>query len=506
MNIANWLYQTALSWPKRPAVYEGDVLRQTYAELLQAVCNRAAWMASEHGVKAGDRVAVFAKNAPEYIEVLHACWWLGASVVPINCKLHEREVEWIVRDSEATLAVTESGTLFADKDDIPEAALAAPVSKRERIAAPAEVARDDLAWLFYTSGTTGTPKGVMLSHDNLLHMTLCYALDASSARSDDHMLYAAPMSHGAGLYMFAQIRAGGPHVVPASRGFDSEEIIALARSRGNLVFFAAPTMVKRLIAASKAQGYDGEGIRTILYGGGPMYANDIDEALACFGPRFVQIYGQGESPMTISVLPRELVADQSHPRWQARRASVGIAQGSVALAVLGSDGTPVPPGHTGEICVQGPTVMSGYWKNPEATAQTLRDGWLHTGDLGHLDEDGFLFLTDRSKDVIISGGTNIYPREVEEVLLRHPAVFEVAVIGEPEPEWGEQVVAFVVFEPGQSADETELKSWCRQQIASFKLPKRYEFVTHLPKNSYGKILKTELRARSRSVAAATQPK
>lgn len=493
MNIANWLYQAALSWPKRPAVYEGNALCQDYAELLQAVCNRAAWLAAEYDIRRGDRVAIFSKNAPEYIEVLHACWWLGAVVVPVNFKLHAREAEWIVRDAEAALVLTESGTFFSDCHDIREAALAAPVSNRGKITAPAEVGNDDLAWLFYTSGTTGTPKGAMLSHSNLRYMTLCYALDVDSARSDDHMLYAAPMSHGAGLYMFAQIRAGGAHLIPASRGFDCEEIIGLAKTRGNLVFFAAPTMVKRLITAAKAQGYCGEGIRTIIYGGGPMYANDIDEAVACFGSRFVQIYGQGESPMTISVLPRDLVADQSHPRWRARRASVGIAQGAIKLAVLGSDGTPLPAGYTGEICVQGPTVMKGYWKNPEATQQTLQGGWLHTGDLGHLDEDGFLFLTDRSKDVIISGGTNIYPREVEEALLRHPAVFEVAVIGEPEAEWGEQVVAFVVFEHGKSATVSELDSWCRQQIASFKRPKRYEFVNDLPKNSYGKILKTDLR-------------
>ncbi|MTH79158.1 class I adenylate-forming enzyme family protein [Paracoccus aestuariivivens] len=496
MNIANWLYQTALSWPSRPALFKGDLLRQDYQALLQSVSDRAAWMQEEHGIRAGDRVAIFAKNAPEYIEALHACWWLGAIVVPVNCKLHPREAEWIIRDSGASLTLTEDGATFVDDADIYEAALCAPVVGGHGVTAPAHVADHDLAWLFYTSGTTGTPKGVMLSHDNLRHMTLCYALDVDAARSDDHLLYAAPMSHGAGLYMFAQIRAGGAHLVPDSRGFDSDEIIRLARSRGNLVFFAAPTMIKRLIATARQQGYGGEGIRTIIYGGGPMYAHDIDEALACFGRRFVQIYGQGETPMTISVLPRDLVADQTHPRWQARRASVGIAQGAVTLAVLDSEGNPLPAGRTGEICVQGPTVMKGYWQNERASAETLKDGWLHTGDLGHLDEDGFLYLTDRSKDVIISGGTNIYPREVEEALLAHPAVFEIAVIGEPEPEWGEQVVAYVVFEPGKSAGIPELDSWCRQQIAAFKRPKRYVFVQDLPKNSYGKVLKTDLRSRT----------
>ncbi len=493
MNIANWLYQTALAWPNRPAVFDGAKLRHSYGGLVKAVCDRARHLAQEYGVGLGDRVAIFAKNAPEYLEVMHACWWIGAVVVPVNHKLHPVEAEWIIRNSGAKLVLTDKGNLFAGHDGFAEGALAAVVSKGCSVRPPRPAAPGDLAWLFYTSGTTGKPKGVMLSHDNLRNMTLCYSVDVDHPQAEDHMLYAAPMSHGAGLYMFAQIRAGGGHLVPASRGFDCDEIIELAGSRGNLVFFAAPTMVKRLVAAARETGYGGDGIRTIIYGGGPMYANDIDEALEVFGPRFVQIYGQGESPMTISVLSRSLVADQSQPRWRARRASVGYAAACMRLAILGPDGEELPAGNTGEICVQGPAVMRGYWQNAEASAETLRDGWLHTGDLGYLDEDGFLFLTDRSKDVIISGGTNIYPREVEEALLHHPAVFEVAVIGEPEPEWGEQVVAYVVFEPGQSAAESDLDSWCRQHIASFKRPKRYVFLPALPKNSYGKILKTELR-------------
>jgi acyl-CoA synthetase (AMP-forming)/AMP-acid ligase II len=278
-----------------------------------------------------------------------------------------------------------------------------------------------------------------------------------------------------------------------SRGFDPGEIINLARTRGNLVFFAAPTMVKRLIAAAGALGYKGEGIRSIIYGGGPMYANDIDEAVSLFGSRFVQIYGQGESPMTITALSRELVADETHPAWRTRRASVGVAQASVEVQIRDKDDKVCPIGCTGEIVVRGPSVMKGYWEDPEASARTLAGGWLRTGDLGHLDQDGFLYLTDRSKDVIISGGTNIYPREVEEVLLQHPAVFEVAVIGVPDSEWGENVTAHVVLEPGQTATVSQLDHWCRQFMAAFKRPKHYVFAGDLPKNSYGKILKTELR-------------
>ncbi|WP_323040316.1 class I adenylate-forming enzyme family protein [Gemmobacter sp.] len=490
MTIANWLLQTARSWPLRPAIFDGDTLKHDYASLLQQVCDRAADLAAR-GIGPGDRVAIFARNAPDYIAALHAIWWVGGVVVPVNHKLHPREADWILDHSGATLVFTDDGHSFAGRAEL---ALAAPAPAGAPIAPPLPREGGDPAWLFYTSGTTGRPKGVMLSHDNLVQMSLSYATDVDRPQQGDHMLYAAPMSHGAGLYMFAQLRAAGAHVVPVSRGFDSAEIRELARSLGGLVMFAAPTMVKRLIALARETGWDGSGVRTIIYGGGPMYAADIDEALAQFGARFVQIYGQGESPMTISYLSRDLVADTTHPRWRDRRASVGVAQGACQLAILGPDDTPLPAGKTGEICVRAPTVMQGYWQNPEASAETLRGGWLHTGDLGHMDADGFLYLTDRSKDVIISGGTNIYPREVEEVLLRHPAVFEVAVVGEPEPEWGEQVVAFVVFVPGETADPAALDRWCRDNIAGFKRPKRYEFPQALPKNSYGKVLKTDLRA------------
>lgn len=496
MNIANWLYQTALCWPGRPAVLDGDAVFHDYAALLQAVCNRSEELATVYGVRRGDRVAIFARNAPEYIEILYACWWSGVVVVPVNAKLHPREAEWIIENAGASLVFTSDGDVFAGNDRIREVKVSVPARATASVRPPVTLEDSDLAWLFYTSGTTGRPKGVMLSHGNLVLMSLCYKQNVDTPRIDDHMLYAAPMSHGAGLYMMAQTRAGGAHVVPASRGFDSDEIIALAKSHGNLVFFAAPTMVKRLIAASRQAGFDGEGIRTIIYGGGPMYANDIDEALTLYGPRFAQIYGQGETPMTISALPRELVADESQPRWRERRASVGIAQSCVALRIAGPDNAILGPNQTGEIQVKSPTVMLGYWNNEKATAEAIQNGWLRTGDLGHLDDDGFLYLTDRSKDVIISGGTNIYPREVEEVLLRHPAVLEVAVVGEPEAEWGEQVVAFVVLEPGASATDGDLESWCRQEIASFKKPKRYVFTGELPKNSYGKVLKTELRLRT----------
>jgi acyl-CoA synthetase (AMP-forming)/AMP-acid ligase II len=328
----------------------------------------------------------------------------------------------------------------------------------------------------------------MLTHDNLRTMSLAYALDVDQAAPDQATIYAAPISHGAGLYNFVFTRVGGSHVFPVSKGFDPEEIAALSRHFGATVMFAAPTMVKRLVEWARASGYRGEGIRTIVYGGGPMYLADIEDALSLFGPRFVQIYGQAESPMTITSLRRELIADRAHPDHARRRASVGQAMATVEVKIAGEAGQP------GEILVRGDTVMKGYWNNPEATAATLVEGWLHTGDVGALDEDGFLTLTDRSKDVIISGGTNIYPREVEEVLARHPAVLEVSVVGAPSAEWGEDVAAFVVLRADQHVAPAELERWCLAEIASFKKPKRYVFRDELPKNSYGKVLKTELRA------------
>ena len=329
----------------------------------------------------------------------------------------------------------------------------------------------------------------MLSNGNLQAAVLSYFVDVDDVFSDDAALYAAPLSHGAGLYNFMHVLRGARNVIPPSRGFDEAEVLALSAELGNVHMFAAPTMVKRLVDQAKASAHAGEGIRTIVYGGGPMYFTDIVEAVSVMGPRFVQIYGQGESPMTITALQRSIVSDRSHPRWRERLGSVGRAQSVVEIKVLKEDGEPAECGETGEIVVRGAPVMLGYFRNPEATHQALVDGWLRTGDLGTIDEDGFLTLKDRSKDLIISGGSNIYPREVEEVLLSHPGVHEASVIGRRDPDWGEIVVAYLVGD----ADPGDLDRLCVERIARFKRPKAYVHVPALPKNNYGKILKTELR-------------
>jgi long-chain acyl-CoA synthetase len=284
-------------------------------------------------------------------------------------------------------------------------------------------------------------------------------------------------------------------VVPESHGFEPGEVFDLIAHYPGTSFFFAPTMVTRLIDHPAAAAADTANLKSLIYGGGPMYLEDVGRALARLGPKLTQIYGQGESPMTITVLDSRAHADTEHPRFSQRLASVGLPFTCIEVRVVDEDDNDVALGESGEILVRGDTVMSGYWRDEEATRETLRGGWLHTGDVGALDGDGFLTLKDRSKDMIISGGTNIYPREIEEVLLRHEGVAECSVVGRPHGDWGEEVVAFVVLKEGATVAEAELDELCLSHIARFKRPRGYRFVDGLPKNNYGKVLKTDLRRR-----------
>jgi acyl-CoA synthetase (AMP-forming)/AMP-acid ligase II len=498
MNVALWLEASARSSPSAPALLDGTTVVATYEQFAGRAASIAAALKARHGIEPGDRVAVFMANRTDYLECLYGIWWAGAVAVPVNAKLHGREAAWILQHAETKLAfmTAKSEAALREAAGLPAAVILVDVDARAfqdmRAAVspipPARRSAHDLAWLFYTSGTTGRPKGAMLSHGNLVAMSLSYLADVDTVTADDAALYAAPLSHGAGLYNFVHVRLGARHVVPPSQGLDPGEIFALARALKNVSLFAAPTMVRRLVEEARKSGATGEGIKTIVYGGGPMYLADIREALSVLGPRFVQIYGQGESPMTITALGR---------RWHAatdpRLGTVGRAQSVVEVRITGDDGEPLPADANGEVEVRGLTVMAGYWRDPEATAKSLRDGWLRTGDIGRLDADGFLTLTDRSKDVIISGGTNIYPREVEEVLLQHPAIQEASVIGAADAEWGEVVVACVVMRPEADASDEALDAHCLAEIARFKRPKRYIRLAELPKNSYGKVLKVALR-------------
>lgn len=508
MNPALWLARTAQRLPEAPALMTGTRIDATYHQFARSAAAIGRSLQSK-GITRGERVAVFMANSTAYLEALYGIWFTGAVAVPINAKLHAREAAWIMGDAGTRLVFadrTRAEDLASIMGDMlpqvvdPAGGEFAAMRASEPLDAPAAMAFDDLLWLFYTSGTTGRPKGVMISCGNIATMAFCYFVDVDTVDPQDATLYAAPMSHGAGIYNFMHVMRGCRHIVPASGSFDPDEILDLAPALNSVQMFAAPTMVQRLVARARERGDSGEGIKTIVYGGGPMYRADIEEAVACLGPRFVQIYGQGESPMCITALPREAIADRSHPDWAARLASVGTAQSVCEVAILDSDDNALPSGEIGEIAVRGPSVMLGYWNNPEATADAIRDGWLHTGDVGSMDEHGYLTLRDRSKDMIISGGSNIYPREVEEVLLTHPAISEVSVVGRPHPEWGEEVVAFVTVHADRSFDPAAFDALCIASIARFKRPKDYVELSELPKNNYGKVLKTELR---KLLAAAT---
>ncbi|MEC3859923.1 AMP-binding protein [Mesobacterium sp. TK19101] len=496
MNPAEWLRRTAIRCGQAPALFAGETLRMDYAGFDRAAAGLGAALQAR-GLGPGARIGIFMKNRVEYLIALYGIWYAGAVAIPINAKLHVAEAAWILDNAEAALCLVSEDVAegLAERTEVALVSVDDPGFGAMLGAPPmaAPVLRDpgDMVWLFYTSGTTGKPKGVMMTCGNISAMALSYFVDADEVKAGDAILYAAPMSHGAGIYNFMHVMRGARHVVPDSGGFEPAEILELAPKMGPISMFAAPTMVRRLVDVAKARGMTGEGIKTIVYAGGPMYNADIIEAVDVMGPRFVQIYGQGECPMAITALSRHDVADRSHPRWRDRLGSVGVAQSVSHVAIFDEDGAEVPRGETGEIVVRGAAVMAGYWKNDAATAKTVRDGWLWTGDMGRMDEDGYVTMVDRSKDMIISGGSNIYPREVEEVLLEHPAVSEAAVVGRKHPEWGEEVVAFVVGD----ADRAALDALCLDRIARFKRPKDYVFVDALPKNNYGKVLKTDLRAK-----------
>ena len=501
MNPAEWLRRSAQITPDNPALFCGVRLIADYATFAHRASSIAGALKA-HGIGVGDRVGVFMKNRTEYLEALYAIWWAGAAAVPINAKLHGKEAAYILENSGASIVFACSETRHALEGHFPETVQSVLTAgepdylalyEAEPLPEPVPMARDQMVWLFYTSGTTGQPKGVMITAGNMGAMVAGYTSDIARHQPSDATLYAAPMSHGAGIYNFMFVIAGAGHICPESGGFDAAEIYELARHHQNVSMFAAPTMVRRMVDVAKAKGETGNGLDLLVYAGGPMYFADIVEAVAVLGDRFAQIYGQGECPMAITALPREYVSDRSHPRWRERLAGVGYQQSVSRLRVVDPEGHDLPVGEVGEVVVSGAAVMAGYWNNPSATADAIRDGWLWTGDMGALDADGFLTLHDRSKDMIISGGSNIYPREIEEVLLTHPDVAEVAVIGWHHEEWGEEVAACVVLEEGKALDAAALDGLCLENIARFKRPKHYVALRALPKNNYGKVLKTALR-------------
>lgn len=511
MNIGTLLTKSAQTFPDNPAVIHGSKTL-TYSQFNSRV-NRLANALNRLGIGQGDNVALLQYNYPEMLESMFACFKAGCGAVPINFRLHPNEFSFIIDHSEAKAVILSpefNKQSHEIRGRIPKARHLITLSDAqdelldyERLISPesdqftdVHVQPDDMAWLFYTSGTTGMPKGAMLTHRNLLAMNMNFYADICPGfGAGEVILHAAPLSHGSGLYALPNIGKGALNVILESKSFDPDLVFKTIEEYRITNMFAAPTMVKLMADSPAVSRYDHSSLKALAYGGAPMLVEDLKEAITRLGPCLVQLFGQGESPMTITYLPHGDHVLEGSPEQMKRLGSAGIQRTDVEVKIFDTVGRKLPPNDTGEIVTRSDLVMKGYWRNPEATARTIKDGWLHTGDMGYMDEDGYLFIMDRSKDMIISGGENIYPREIEEVLVRHPAVREVAVVGVPDTKWGEAIKAVVALVPGRSAIEAELISFCKEHIASYKKPKTVDFVDELPKNNYGKILKRELRAK-----------
>ena len=499
MNLASTFFEVARRLPQRPAV-SSESVTLTFAALADRVARIAGSFSAT--LAPGDRVAVCMENSPEVLELYFACWTAGLCLVPTNAKLHPKEVAYIAESSGAKLLFTTpalaEGLAPLEREVAGlQAVICTGTDRYQRLlgespARPRSMKPSDPAWIFFTSGTTGRPKGAVLSHRNLMFMSHAYYADIDSLDETDTQLHIAPLSHGGGLYALPHLFKGS-HQVVLGGSFDPLRTYEAIARHPNVTLFAAPTVLTRMVHSEAAGRADLKNLKTIYYGGGPMYVADLKKALSLFGPRLFQLFGQGESPMTITGLSKRMHAAADHPRYEELLGSCGYARTGVEVKVVDGDDREVPFGEIGEVVTRSDCVMSGYYGNAQATAETLRNGWLHTGDLGSMHADGLLTLRDRSKDMIISGGSNIYPRELEEVLLRHPDVLEVSVVGRPHLEWGEEVVAFVVTRAGKQVPAKELDQLCLDNLARYKRPRDYRFVDSLPKNNYGKVLKTELR-------------
>jgi long-chain acyl-CoA synthetase len=530
VNIAHLLEQAARRWPEVAAV-ELDGAGCDYATFAARVAALAEGL-RRRGVAPGDRVLLLQRNRPELLESLWACFWGGFVAVPLNARLAAPEVAVLVDDCRPAAVICTRdlhGRLPADvgtrslvvvvDDDAPyvgggsggtpvaagtvgepvrfEALLAeAPLPH----AGPVELDPDTCGWLFYTSGTTGRLKGAMLSHRNLIAMVGHFLLDIDPCAPGLRVLHCAPLTHGGGLYALPCMVRGATQVVAHAPRFEPDRVWAdIASGDVQAVAFTAPTMVRQ-IAAAAAGATVPEGFRFIVYGGAPIAAADLRGCIDVFGASLFQIYGQGEAPMSLTTLSgaahvaarladdEEALVSAGHPFTLAR------------VAVLDPDtGAELPAGGIGVIATRGDVVMLGYFEQPDATAEALVDGWLRTGDIGFRDADGRITLLDREKDVIISGGSNIYPREVEEVLVTHEGVSDAIVVGAPDERWGETVVAVIVPTPAwrerREDLERELLALCAERLADYKKPRRVDWLDELPVSAYGKPLRRELRQR-----------
>ncbi|MNO62650.1 Long-chain-fatty-acid--CoA ligase [compost metagenome] len=506
MHLTQGLHTSVLMTPDKIAtIFRGR--HRTYRELGERVARLAAGLRGL-GVQPGDRIAMLALNSDRFQEYMLAGWWLGAVLNPVNIRWSAAEIVYSLDDCDTGLLIVDDAHLPL-VEAIVAGARRKPVlihagdgpapagmhSFEALIAAsqPVEDCRrggEDLAVILYTGGTTGLPKGVMLSHRNLWTSALMRMADLEPLR-DTVCLNVAPLFHTAGLSrVAARVIQGEPNAyVPF---FEPTEVLETIEREKVAEIMLVPTMLQALLAHPRFREFDLSSLKRIAYGASPINAAVLEHALEVLpGAKFYHTYGLTENSPVITINPPENHGPEARASGLYR--SAGRALTGLAMRIVDADGNEVPRGTVGEVTCMGPTVMQGYWNKPEETARALKNGWLHTGDAGYVDADGYLFIVDRVKDMIVSGGENVYSAEVENALARHPAVAMCAVIGIPHETWGEAVHAVVTLKPGCSADETELRAHCREFIAGYKCPKTVEFRDAMPLSGAGKILKRDLR-------------
>lgn len=506
MDLAYIIDRASKWFPENIAVVD-DRGKYLFKEVF-ARANQFANALTKMGHRKGDRVAIVSRNCVEYVEADLALYKSGLVRVALNPRISPKEISYIINDAEASCLLVSPD--LADLVDqirqelktvqhfiITEGPRQGMTSYQELIkresthSAKVELKDEDLCQLFYTGGTTGVPKGVELTHKAVIFVSLNLQADAFHLTSRDAILSAATLAHGNGFRTVVAWMKGARHVL--LNGFDPKQVLETIEKEGVTILTTVPVTLNRLCEYPNLSQYDLSSLRMITYGAAPMPVEKLKNALRIFGQRLVQLYGQAEAPITITVFPAEDHILEGSESETKRLASAGRAYSTVEVKVVNKEGEVVKPGEIGVIIVRSPHMMSRYWKNLEATKEALKDGWLYTGDMATVDERDYVYIVDRAKDMIISGGYNIYAREVEEVLYSHPAVQEAAVIGVPDDNWGEAVKAIVVLKTGNQATEDQLIDHCRKHLASYKKPKSIEFMSELPKSGIGKILKQSLK-------------
>lgn len=508
MNLANFLTQAARRHPGEIGFVWGE-RTWTWAAMEARANAMAVALARDFGVKKGDRILVQSSNCNQMFESMFACFRLGAVWVPTNYRQSPEEVAYLAQASGACGMIC--GAAFAThveacRRSAPGVAFVisigcadfgedydAIVDRHAGETLPqAPVDRDDPCWFFFTSGTTGRPKAAVLTHGQMAFVItnhLCDLMPGTGA--GDASIVVAPLSHGAGIHQLTQVAHGVKTVLPASEKLDVPAVWQLVERWKVTNAFTVPTILKMLIEDPSVDQFDHSSLRYVIYAGAPMYRADQKRALAKLGTVLVQYFGLGEVTGAITVLPPSRHVPEDGP--EARIGTCGFERTGMQVQIQDADGAEVEAGQTGEICVIGPAVFAGYYNNAEANEKAFRNGWFRTGDLGHMDAEGFVYITGRSSDMYISGGSNIYPREIEEKILLHPDISEVAVLGVPDPVWGEVGLAVCVLRDGADAAGIDLKSWLEDKMARYKLPKTFVFWETLPKSAYGKITKKLIR-------------